>query len=147
MVNEWVSVSLQLCPASQSETVSPWASSCSPVSPRLWSAPRFPESSAGCQDGHRCLAAAAPTSPRSAIRGWYPLCRIHCKNYSWLMLILSQTSFGSVCVCLWDDVCVRVFRIKQKRRALASTRCGTLWQGWFGLLKPCWVPPLRLVLW
>lgn len=132
-------VSLQLRPTPQSETVSPGAPSCSPVPPRLRGSPRVPESPSGRQDGHRCVAAATPTSPRPAIRGRHPLCWIHGQE------LKTTADWCWESVCVWP-LCVCVFRIKQRRRAPASTHWDTLWQGWFALLKPCWVPPRRLVL-
>lgn len=44
------------------------------------------------------------------------------------MLINLRPPLGAR-VCEMMCVCVCVFRIKQKRSPLASTRCGTLWQG------------------
>lgn len=114
-------VSLQLRPTPQSETVSPGAPSCSPVPPRLRGSPRVPESSSGRQDGHRCVAAATPASPRPAIRGRHPLCWIHGQELKttadWCWESVCVTS---VCVCIQDKAKEKSSRFDTLRHSLAG---------------------------
>lgn len=58
----------QLCPAAQSEALSARTSSRRPIATRLRGPPRFPEGSAGRQDGIRCrLATSAAASSCAAV--------------------------------------------------------------------------------
>lgn len=82
-----LSVSLTVCvsrpqlrPAAQSETLSPRASARCPIAAQLRGKPCLPEGLARRQDGRCCrFPSPATTTPRTAIRGRYSLCRINCK--------------------------------------------------------------------
>lgn len=108
---------LQLCPASQSKTLSPRASSRCPITAQLWGTPRLPEGSAGRQDGHRCLPTPAPACPCTAVWRRCSLCRIHCKYWliDWIFVnpptglrwSHTQPTGGVVSLISWF-LCVRL---------------------------------------